>query len=201
MTWIYLYNLRGLNALFYCVLRHYESLKHARILIWRVITSGTQNPLILIIFARYHNIEGSSVMYYEYNGIPCIFWHCRISLEGYMPINIQDLMSPYCLKPTHPVSSSKSYVLHRSKFKVMVTNILPLGIILFIRSDTLILRLNPCLNSGELVPSALNQHFWRPPKMEQDPRSCHLVNVIDQIVCIISRAYEDGLKLIHCIMI
>ena len=53
MTWRYLSNLRVLNVLSYCMFWHGEILKHASILIWLVITSGTHNPLILIIFARY----------------------------------------------------------------------------------------------------------------------------------------------------
>ena len=77
-----------------------------------------------------------------------------------MPIKIQHLMSPYCLKSIHHLHISKSYVFHRSIFKVMITNSFLLDALLFLGSDTLILRLNPCLDSGGLVQSALKQHFW-----------------------------------------
>ena len=83
----------------------------------------------------------------------------------------------------------------------MITNTFLLGVLLFLVSDTLILRLNPCLNSGESVPSVLKRHFWRILKMEQDLPSCHLVDVISQIACIISSAYKDGLQLIHFMLI
>ena len=166
-----------------------------------MITSGTHNTLILIRFARYHNLEGSSILSYKYNWIPCIICHCGILLKGYMPIKIQHLMSPYCLKSIHHLHISKSYVFHRSIFKVMITNSFLLGALLFLGSDTLILRLNPCLDSGGLVQSALKQNFWWPLEMEQDPPSCHLVNVFAHITCIITSTYEGGFQLIHFMLI
>ena len=63
-----------------------------------------------------------------------------------------------------------------------------IGELLFLGSKTLILQLNPYLKSGGLFPSALKRHFWKPLKMEQDLPSCHLVEVIAQIACIISNA-------------
>ena len=148
MTFRLISNLRGINIIFYRLLRHDKSLKHVIIFIWRVITSGTQNLLILIILARYHKPKGSSVVSSEYNRILCIFIHPRILFKGYMPIKIQHLMRPYCLKSIHHLSRSKSYALHREIFKVMIANIFPLGRNFFLGSDTLILRLNPCLNYG-----------------------------------------------------
>ena len=55
-----------------------RKLENARIFILQVITSGTQNPLISIIFARYHSSGGSSVLSSKYNSILCIFSHSQI---------------------------------------------------------------------------------------------------------------------------
>ena len=118
-----------------------------------------------------------------------------------MSIKIQHLMRPYCLKSIHHLYISKSYVLHRSIFKVMITNSFPLDGILFLGSYILVLRMNPYLNPGGLVPSALKRHFWRPLKMKQYLPSWHLVNVIAQIACIIPSAYEDVLQLINFMLI
>ena len=71
---------------------------------------------------------------------------------------------------------------------------------LFPASGILISQLNTCLNSGELVPSALKWYFWQPLKMKQDLPSCHLVDVITQLSCIISSAYKGDLQLIHFIL-
>ena len=133
MTWRCLSNLRELSLLFYRVLRNEESLKRTSILILLVITSGTQNSLILIRFTRYHNPEGSNVLNSEYNRIPCIFFNRRILLKGYMSIKIKHLMRPYCLKSIHHLSRSKSYVLHRPIFKVNIMNSSLLGRLFFSR--------------------------------------------------------------------
>ena len=184
-TWIYFFNLRGLNVLLYWVFQNDKRLKYASILIGQAITSGTQNLLTLIIVSRYHKPESSSVLSSEYNGIPCIFCHSRILLKGYMPIKTQHLIRPYYLKSIYHLSIPNIYVFHISIFKVMIMNSFLLSVIFFPGSDTLILWLNPCINSGILVTSVLKRHFWQPLKMEQDPPSWHLVDVIAQIVCII----------------
>ena len=40
--------------------------------------------------------------------------------------------------------------------------------LLFPAIDILVSRMNPYLNYGGLVPTALNKNFWQPLKMEQD---------------------------------
>ena len=201
ISWRYLSNSRRTRVIFYRVFQHDKSLEHASTLTWRVIPNGTLNPLTLIKFARYHNPEGSIVMSSEYNRIPCIFSHRRISLKGYMSNNIQHMMRLYCMKSIHHFSRSNNYVLHRLIFKVVIMNSFLLNRLFFPASNILISQLNPCLNSGGLVPSALKRHFCQPLKMEQDPPSCHLVDVISQISCMISSAYKGYFQLIHFMLI
>ena len=159
ITWRYLSNSKGPNVLFYRVFLHNKSLKHARILIWKVITNGTLNPLTLIIFSIYCKPEGSIVISSEYNRIPCIFCHRRISLKVYMSNKIQHVMRLYCMKSIHHFSRSNNYVLHRLIFKVVIMNSFLLNRLFFPASNILISQLNPCLNSGGLVPSALSDTF------------------------------------------
>ena len=63
----------------------------------------------------------------------------------------------------------------------------PINGLLFTASDILVSHLNPCMNSGGLVPKELKLLFWQPLKMEQDPPSCQLVDIISYLVYNIKR--------------
>ena len=120
------------SIFFYHVFLHNKRLKYDSIFTSLVIIKGTHNPLILIIFERYHKPEGSSVLSSEYNRIPCIFHHCRISLNGHMFAKIQHLIRLYCINSIHHFFRSNNDVLHRLIFKLVIMNSFLLRGLLFL---------------------------------------------------------------------